>query len=109
VMPMAYQDTVLEALAIARITRLITTDRVPFGPLRTRLMSVAWQREQRRPKQEDTVRPVEPYTVELLTCPWCMSVWVALAVLLVLRHIPGWKFLARVLAASYVTGFLAER
>lgn len=93
-------DDIIDALAVARITRLLTEDRVPVGWLRDRVKREAW-------KHHDASRAThdEPYVVELLECPWCMSVWVALAVLF-LRRLPGWNYLARVLAASYVTGFL---
>lgn len=93
-------DDLVDVLAIARITRLVTDDRVPFGWLRGRVKKAAWERS------EGTSKSEEPYVVELLECPWCASVWVALAVLL-LRHVPGWRYLARVLAASEVAGIIA--
>ena len=106
---MTEHEAVVEVLAIARITRLITTDRVPFGVPRAAVIAWAWKRRARSDIRTGEVNQKDPYAAELLSCPWCMSMWVALAVLLVLRHLPGWRFLARVLAASYVAGFLAER
>lgn len=94
-------EDLIAALAVARITRLLTEDRVPVGWLRDRVKRGAWSRHDASRAMHE-----EPYLVELLECPWCMSVWVALAVFLLLRHLPGWRVLARILAASYVTGFL---
>lgn len=103
-------DLIIDALAVARITRLVQHDRVPFGAWRLRTIHKAMAEQQRL----NAVRLAEgiaemplPYIVEWLECPWCMSVWVA-ALVLVLRRLPGWRVLARVLAASYVAGFLAQ-
>jgi Protein of unknown function (DUF1360) len=96
------EDDVVDLLAVARITRLIVTDRVPFGPLRERIRRRAFEaQDPTGPGDED------PYLVELLECPWCASVWVALAVLF-LRRLPGWRLVARVLAASQVAGMMAS-
>ena len=96
-------ELIIEALAVARITRLVQQDRVPVGWLRDRVKARAWKSHDASLAKSD-----EPYVVELLECPWCMSVWIALAVI-VLRRVPGWPLLARALAASYVAGFLNER
>jgi len=49
--------------AVARVTRLITRDRFPFGPVRdwalTRYGEHGW-------------------LPELLHCPWCTGVWISL-------------------------------
>ena len=90
-------DDVVDALAVARITRLVIEDRVPFGKLRDAMRETAWRNYPNNAQRE------EPYVVELLSCPWCASIWVALSVLLV-RRLPGWKYLARVLAASEIAG-----
>lgn len=92
-------NEVIEALAIARITRLINADRVPFGALRERVLTAA--------DADSGGLGSASRLAELVTCPWCMSIWVAFAVVLVLRHLPGWSLVSRALAASYVTGFLA--
>lgn len=63
---LAYLDLLVTALltigATARITRLITFDRFPFGPVRdwalTRYGEHGW-------------------LPDLLHCPWCTGVWVA--------------------------------
>lgn len=92
----------LDVLAVARLVRLIQEDRVPVGWLRDRVKREAW-------KHHDASRAThdEPYIVELLECPWCMSVWVGMFVL-ILRHVPGWRLLRFVLVSSYVTARLTE-
>lgn len=96
---MSAQDDVVDALAVYRLTRLVVEDRVPFGPLREAV-------KRRALRDWDPTSVESPYLVELLSCRWCASVWVAMAVL-VLRRLPGWKYLARILAASAVTGLLS--
>jgi hypothetical protein len=94
-------DDVVDALAVARITRLIVEDRVPFGPLRE-----AVRRRAFAASKPDGPGDKDPYFVELLECPWCASIWVGLGVLLV-RRLPGWRPLAQILAASEVAGLAA--
>jgi Protein of unknown function (DUF1360) len=94
----------IDALAVARITRLVVEDRVPFGPMRERIRA-HYLRE-----QDSAAGPGEPdpYLVELLECPWCASVWIAAGVLVVRRVAPrAWRPLACVLAASEVAGLAA--
>lgn len=83
---------VVLALAVYRLTRLVTTDALT-DPLRGRLG--------RRPK-----------LVSFLECPWCVSVWLAAAVVVEVEERWWWTFAAPaalVLALSAVTGYLAER
>jgi hypothetical protein len=100
----AEAEFAIDALAVARLTRLMTEDRVPFGWLRDRVKREAW-------KHHDASRALhdEPYLVELLECPWCMSMWVSGFVFLIGRRLPGWRLFARLLAASYATGYLHGR
>jgi Protein of unknown function (DUF1360) len=45
-----------------------------------------------------------------LTCPWCVSIWIAAAVVALTALVPSaWQYAALALALSGVTGFLAER
>jgi hypothetical protein len=87
------------ALAVHRLTRLVTDDELT-RPLRQRLTRWA---------AGDASRPARPSVGYLLTCPWCMSVYVA----------AGWAALAAsasavavpagaALAWSSVTGLLAS-
>lgn len=86
------------ALAVARITRFITTD-VLFKRLRDRLQW--WLATNRHPQ-----------LLYLTGCSWCASVWVAPVVLVTAYYVgrnPAVLIVAASLAASYVTGWLASR
>lgn len=49
-------------------------------------------------------------TTLFLTCPWCVGIWLAIAVVVLTALVPGaWQYAALALALSGVTGFLAER
>jgi hypothetical protein len=82
----------VDALATYRITRLLQEDSLP--PL---------------PKLRETV--LDQYgdrsATDLVTCPWCLSPWIAAAVWVARRRFPnGWSFLSEVLATSAVVGLL---
>jgi hypothetical protein len=64
------------ALAVARVTRFITSDKLSEGP-RAWLVDRAWRRW--RPVVPLTERPYadEPKPAYLLTCAWCASIYVA--------------------------------
>lgn len=86
-------ETVVDAVAVARLTRLVQDDEMPFGPAREWALDVfgEWK------------------AAELLRCPWCLSPYLAAAVALARWHWPrAWPILARIAAASAVTGHLAE-
>lgn len=86
-------DLVVDALAVARIVRLLQVDEIPVGKLRETMLD----------------RHGEHLWTELLRCPWCASIWVAAGVVVARAAAPRpWSFLARVLAGSQVTGHLAE-
>lgn len=81
----------LDALAVYRLTRLVTEDHLPFGPLRDRL-------ERERPNGLLT---------ELVSCPWCVSIYSGALVLGLHALLPGvWPYAAAVLAFSAATGLL---
>jgi len=87
---------VVAALAVARVTRLITDDYL-IAPIRQALIK-RWG--------------VKSKLSYLLTCPWCMSVWVGAAVAAGAWKWgdSGWFIVPAVaLAASHVTGVLATR
>lgn len=92
-------DEAVDALAVARLTRLLIEDRVPFGMVRRAILDRAWERAE----PGGTTPPV----AEFLSCPWCASMWVAGGVLVV-RRSRFWRPLALVLAASEVAGLLAH-
>jgi len=105
-------DEIVDALAVARITRLVVEDRVPFGWLRARILKAEKRRIFESHECEGDLCTKHPghfestYVEELLSCAWCASIWVGLLVL-VARRLPGWRSLARVLAASEISGLLA--
>ena len=95
-------ELVIDALAVHRLTRMVIEDRVPFGWIRSSIVKRAYERQDHDGSQ------AQPYVVELLSCPWCMSIWVAFGVAVARRGAPRvWRPLAQVLAASSVTGLLA--
>jgi hypothetical protein len=84
----------VDALATYRLTRLLQQDTVPPLPeVRERLMARYG---------------ASPWS-ELLDCPWCLSVWLGLAVAVLRRVCPRlWGIAAAALAASAVTGLLSQ-
>jgi len=98
------------ALAAARVTRLITEDKLTEGP-RGRLVDRAWRRWRPAVPIADRPHADEPKPAYLLTCPWCASIYVA-AVAAPLCWFWGetpWLFIpALLLAFSQVTGLLAK-
>lgn len=85
----------IDALAVARLTRLVTVDTFPpAARLRARTLC-----SPRTP----------PAVAELLECPWCVSFWAALTVVALRRWAPTvWAPLGATLAYSEVAGLLAE-
>jgi hypothetical protein len=84
----------LGALATARLTRLITTDRITQAPRHWVLMRL----------------DPEGLGAYLVVCDWCVSVYTGAGVvgLILLGGTPGFWVLAA-LAFSYVAGFLASK
>lgn len=84
-------DFAVDALATARITRLITRDTILRVP-RNRL-----------------IRSEHEVGAEFITCPWCVSVWIGFGVLAARRVAPRvWGPVAVALACSEVAGVIAE-
>lgn len=123
------------ALAVARVTRLITTDRIFEAPRRwlavwlwtrtvpdedvqiIRHANLYWanqpfevvRRQVAGERYDDGAE--RPLTVYLIHCPWCVSIYVgAVAAPLVyfLGSSPWLLVPALALAFSYVTGFFAQ-
>lgn len=93
---------VLMTLAVARVTRLITTD-VLFDAPRGALARAVL-----RSNPEGSVRTALAY---LLTCTWCASVYVGAAgagAWYAWGETMPFMVITAALAASYVTGFLAS-
>ncbi len=87
-------ETAVDVLAVARLTKLWQDDEVwPMPELRSAFLA----------------RVGDSRLADLESCPWCASVWLAAFVALLRWRFPrGWPVLARVLAASQVTGHLAQ-
>lgn len=83
-------ETVVDIAATWRLVHLLQQDELPPLPvLRDKLIDKAGDRA----------------WGDLVTCPFCASFWVAIGVLVARRLFPrAWPLLARVLAASLVTG-----
>lgn len=82
------------ALATARITRLITTDRITQAP-RT------WLQLRLNP---------DGLAAYLVTCDWCASVYVSAGVAAALVWGPAWTvWVTAALAFSYTAGWLAAK
>jgi hypothetical protein len=83
---------VLDALAVYRLTRFVTDDHLPFGPVR------------------DAVRDRWPQSLvaEWMECPWCAGIGMG-SLVLVLHHVGSrwWPGVAAVLAFSAITGLLS--
>lgn len=85
------RDLVVDALAVHRITRLVTEDTVPFGPARDWVMD-HWPGS---------------LPAEWVSCPWCASVTVAAGVAAARVLAPRWwPYPAVALALSSVAGLL---
>lgn len=92
---------VLMTLAVARVTRLITTDVLfedPRGWAVRRILSPG-------------ITPLRHKIAYLLTCQWCASVYVGAAgagAWYAWQGTMAFMVITAALAASYVTGFLAS-
>lgn len=89
-------DLALDALATFRLSKLIVDDVILDGP-RNRFV-------------DRMTAAGHPKLVWLAGCPWCVSPYVAVAVIVARRVFPrAWPACARVLAFSAVAGILSER
>lgn len=105
-------ELLLDLLAVHRLTRLITTDRITRA-LRTQIIAIGYgdyigpERTEFEWEQRVDLDDDPPMLAALITCRWCVSVWVALAVVLVIRHMPGWRRVRNALALSSAATLLA--
>jgi len=84
-----------DALAVYRLTKLVNDDEI-FADARDRLLA-------RFPPEEHKFG-------YLLTCPWCVSIYMGGAVALARAAAPRkWDVLAQALAFSAVTGLVNEK
>lgn len=98
------------ALAVARVTRLITADRITETP-RERFEAALWRRFAPHVPVHDREHAEPPLAVYLLSCPWCVSVYVAAVAAPIVYwwgDSPWFVVPALALAFSHVTGLLAK-
>lgn len=95
----------LTLVAVARVTRLITTDKLtepPRNAVVTRLL---------REREDGTPSPLRTELAYLVVCDWCASMYVGAAAAGAYwawgETIP-FMLVCLALAASYATGFLAS-
>ncbi len=98
---------VLNALATYRLARLVTEDTI-MEPFRRRLYGhVA------RPftvAEQELQIAARPRVAVFITCPWCVSIWIAAAVVALQALVPGqWSYAAAGLAFSAAAGLIADR
>jgi hypothetical protein len=91
--PTSALEVAVDMLAVSRIVRLIQVDEIPVGALREKILD----------KHGDKL------WTEVLRCPWCLSMWVAIGVSAARLAWPkAWPWMARCLAGSAVAGHLAH-
>jgi hypothetical protein len=108
---------VIYAAATFRLTRLATTDTI-FVPARDWLFARGFKKMVRAvPGADPEVRNdrrkghlIAAILYGLATCPWCVSVWLAAAVVLLAKYQGSWfVYVALALALSAVAGIVSER
>jgi len=96
---------VIDALAIYRLTRLVTRDTITEG-----LRETIEKEIQTMVSSGLTTQKNADKIVYLMGCDWCMSIWVAAFAYTLRKYVPAvWDTLKYVLAASAVTGALASQ
>lgn len=113
---MTWADLLLLALAVYRVTRLVTTDSLT-APWRENLVyrfppRVESLRDPLGQPIENSAHNVAHWVVRLVHCDWCVSIWVALALTLA-AHFAGlldsWQLAGFVwLAESTAAGLLSR-
>jgi hypothetical protein len=104
---------VIDALAVARLTRLVTSDRIT-RPFRRRAIAATYPNHTVPDGWEEfgpsvvLDDPDSPEAAYLLSCSWCSSIWCAGFVVAARCLVPGvWDPIARILAGSQVAGMAA--
>lgn len=110
------QEVAIDALAAARLARLVRTDTIT-DPVREVVLGAAYRR--RRQSLHPSVKTWadhavldrdRPMVAELLSCPWCVAMWCALGVAVARRAAPRtWGPVARMLAMAYAAGWIESR
>lgn len=88
---------IVDALAVYRLTRLVTADGITED-FRARIDS--WAHTADAPAWRDKA-------AELVECRWCTSMWWALGLVLIVRRTSWWPTIADALALSAVSTLVA--
>lgn len=107
-----------DAFAVYRLAILITRDTIA-APLRDWVHGLGWDESAIIPATANERRmvhfPERPRRAwarklfDLITCPWCVSVWISAGVVAATRYAPNvWQYGAMWLALTGATGLLAE-
>ncbi len=114
------QELIINALATYRLTKLVNEDVLTSG-LRERFIrrqfrkagryhEVEWDVPERDVGSLPPTEEPAPKLAYLVTCPWCVSPYVATGVVLAATFAPKqWKKAARVAAFSAVAGILSTK
>lgn len=109
---MQVEDSIVDALAVARLARLAHADTIT-EPLRSAWVAAAYRRSLRSPLKLATIPPSSwphidpdaPLAAKLVTCRWCLAMWCAAFVVAARATAPRlWDPVARTLAASHLAG-----
>lgn len=102
---------VVDALATYRLTRLVTRDAIT-KPLREKAIAAVYEAESEEPglKGHGSYAArvawegdAAPKVAKLITCPWCVGVWLGFGVMVLRRTMPRvWSPIATALALASV-------
>lgn len=112
-------ELALDALAVARITRFVTRDKLG-GVIRAPIIAMAYSAHGDGLTDDEAInmtvadwdRVVDsdndpPTWAAFIICPWCVSVWASVGVLAARAICPGfWTVAARGLAFSQIAALL---
>lgn len=99
---MIFLDVITASVATWRFTHMLLTENGPFRVFRRirERFGVVYA--------QDDEHQVVSFKYEVLTCPWCMSVWVGMGVTLLLRFVPGGRWLLQPLVYSAGSVFIGK-
>ena len=109
-MPHSFWWLACDAGAVYRLAILVTKDEIA-APVREwfrRRLPASWPSADMPLLSAKGKRRVAAFT--LITCPWCISIWIGAAAVALTHYAPAvWQYAAVALTCSAVAGFLAER
>lgn len=95
---------IIDALAVYRLTRLATRDAIT-EQIREVIASELDTAQTSGLISKSTREKID----YLMSCDWCMSIWIAAGVVALKKYVPDvWNNLRYVLATSAVTGLIAS-